>query len=96
MLNNKQIKFLKAIAHNLKAVYQIGKDGISDSMINDILNYLNKHEIVKVRFLQNCEVSFEEAREIFAEADIEVVQNIGGIFVLYKQNRKLKDGIRLP
>ncbi len=96
MLNNKQIKYLKSLAHSLKAIYQIGKDGITDNMINDILNYLKKHEIVKVKFLQNCEISSLEAIEKFNDAKIEVVQNIGGILVLYKRNDKLKDKIKLP
>ncbi len=96
MINNKQIKFLKSLGHELKAIYQIGKDGVTNSLIEDVLNYLNKHELVKVKLLQNCDQCNEEAKELFSNADITVVQSIGSTLLLYKENKKLKDSIKLP
>ncbi len=96
MLSNKQVKFLKSMGHELKAVYQVGKDGVTSNLVEDVLNYLNKHELVKVRLLQNCEQCNDEAKQIFEEANIEVVQSIGSILLLFKQNKKLKNSIVLP
>jgi len=43
MLNPKQKAYLKSLAHSLKPVFQIGKEGLNENMLNDILNYLKKH-----------------------------------------------------
>ena len=48
MLNPKQKAFLKSLAQKEKAKFQIGKEGLSDNLLTDALNYLNKHEIMKI------------------------------------------------
>lgn len=96
MLNPKQKAYLKSLAHPLKACFQIGKDGLSDNLMTDVLNYLNKHELMKISILQNSDVTFAEAEEFFAEADIEFVQSIGRVMVLYKHSDNVKEPIVLP
>lgn len=96
MLNPKQKAYLKSLAQSHKAVFQIGKDGLNENMLQDVLNYLNKHEIVKISILQNSSVSTEEAEAFFEMANIEFVQRIGRVIVLYKHSDKVKDPIVLP
>lgn len=96
MLNPKQKAYLKSLAQSHKAVFQIGKDGLNENMLQDILNYLLKHEIVKVSILQNSSVSVEEAEAFFEMANIEFVQKIGRVLVLYKHSDKAKNPIVLP
>ena len=40
MLNPKQKAFLKSLAQKEKAVFQIGKDGLSENLLTDVLNSL--------------------------------------------------------
>jgi len=96
MLTPKQKAYLKSLAQKEHAVFQIGKDGLSDNLLNDTLNYLNKHEIMKISVLQNSSVSDEEAFEFFESADIEIVQKIGRVIVLYKHSDNVKEPIVLP
>ena len=96
MLNHKQKAFLKSLAQKEKAVFQIGKDGLNQNMLTDVLNYLNKHELIKISILQNSLVTFEEATVFFEKANIDVVQTIGRIIVLYKHSDNAKDPIILP
>lgn len=96
MLTPKQKAFLKSLAHPLKAVFQIGKDGLSENLRTDLLNYLNKHELMKVSILNNASVSLEEIEQFLNEVDIELVQNIGHILVLYKHSETIKSPIVLP
>ena len=84
MLTSKQKSYLKGLAHNLNPVFQIGKEGIQDNMKYDIVAYLAKHELMKVSILNNSDVN------------IEVVQTIGKIMVLYKKSKKAKNPIILP
>ena len=96
MLTSKQKSYLKSLAHNLNPVFQIGKDGINDNMKYDIVAYLAKHELMKVTILNNSDVTKEEATSIFEDVNIEVVQTIGRILVLYKPSKKAKNPIILP
>lgn len=96
MLRPKQKAYLKSLAHHLRPVYQIGKDGISEEMLDGIYNHLVAHELMKVTILNNSDVSFDEAKEVFENAGIEVVQKIGHILVLYMQSDKNKNPIVIP
>lgn len=87
MLNKQEIKELKGQAHHLKAIFQIGKNGLSDELIEGVDNAFNNRELIKISILQNCpydkkEVAFDLARL----TDSEVVQIIGRTIVLYKEN----------
>ena len=96
MLNPKQKAYLKSLAHPLKPTFQIGKDGLNENMLHDILNYLNKHELMKVSILQNSFVTFDEAEAYFEMAGIEFVQSIGRTMVLYKHSDNAKNPIIFP
>ena len=96
MLTTKQRVYLRSLAQKEKACFQIGKDGLSENLLTDVLNYLNKHELMKVSILQNSMVDEEEAKEFFEEAGIEFVQHIGRVLVLYKHSNTVKDPIVLP
>ena len=95
MLTSNQKRQLKAMANHINAVFQVGKDGVNSNMITDVLNYLNKHELMKVSILQNCPQTKEEVADAFANSDIEVVQIIGKTVVLYKQSENAKNPIIL-
>lgn len=96
MLNPKQKAYLKGLAHPLKACFQIGKDGLSENLRTDVLNYLNKHELIKISILNNSSVTDAEAIEFFEAADIEFVQKIGRVLVLYKHSDNIDNPIVLP
>lgn len=96
MLTPKQKAYLKSLAHPLKPVFQVGKEGLNENMLNDILNYLNKHELMKVSIPQNSSVTFDEAEAYFEMVDIEFVQSIGRTMVLYKPSKNAKNPIELP
>ena len=96
MLTPKQKAFLKSLANKVPATFQIGKEGLSENLLTDVLNYLNKHEIIKISVLQNASVEDVEIIEFFAKANIEFVQKIGRQVVLYKHSDNVKEPIVLP
>ena len=96
MLTTKQKVYLRSIAQKIKPVCQIGKDGLSSNLMDTVLAYLKKHELIKVSILQNSVVTFEEAKEFFESEGIEFIQSIGRQIVLYKENPELENGIELP
>lgn len=96
MLTGKQKRFLRAEAHHLKPIFQVGKTGVNDNMIEQIKDVLEKRELIKVSILQNC----MEDKDVVADklsqgTDAYIVQIIGNNIVLYKESIENKQ-IQLP
>ena len=53
MLTGKQKQYLKSTAVNFSAVVQIGKEGITDNVINSVTEALAARELIKVKINQN-------------------------------------------
>ncbi|KRM96614.1 hypothetical protein FC19_GL000912 [Liquorilactobacillus aquaticus DSM 21051] len=91
-LTGKQKRFLRAQAHSLKPLFQIGKEGLNTVWIKEVRNALNKRELVKINLLQNAPSDTGEVRKYLeAKTDIQVVQEIGHILVLYRQADNIKN-----
>lgn len=87
MLTSKQRAYLRSIAQSYDTIFQIGKGGISDNLIMQVNDALRKRELIKLRVLDNCELSSREAADAIAEqVKADVVQVIGTRFVLFKRN----------
>lgn len=91
MLTGKQKRFLRAEAHHLTPIFQVGKGGVNDEMIKSIRDVLEVRELIKVRILDNCEEDKNDVAQALAKgARAELVQLIGLTVVLYKESRENK------
>ncbi|QKY69518.1 ribosome assembly RNA-binding protein YhbY [Lentibacillus sp. CBA3610] len=96
MLTGKQKRYLRSEAHHLKPIFQVGKTGVNDNMIQQINEALEKRELLKVSILQNCmEDKHTVSEQLSAGTGAEVVQIIGHMIVLYKASEENKR-IQLP
>ncbi|MFC0522535.1 ribosome assembly RNA-binding protein YhbY [Pontibacillus salicampi] len=96
MLTGKQKRFLRSKAHHLNPIFQVGKTGVTDNMINQIADVLEKRELIKISILQNnFDDKNEVANELAQGSGAEVVQIIGNTIVLYKESTENKE-IQLP
>ena len=87
MLNSKQRALLRGIASNYETIFQIGKGGISETMISQVDDALRKRELIKLRVLDNSMYTAREAaEEIASKTGADVVQVIGSRFVIFKRN----------
>lgn len=87
MINKTQKQKLKSMAHDLKPIFQIGKNGLSDDLIIGIDSVLEKRELIKVSVLQNCPYDKKEiAYDLANLTNSEVVQIIGRTIILYRQS----------
>ena len=87
MLTSKQRAYLRGIAQSYETIFQVGKGGISENLIIQVNDALKKRELIKLRVLDNCELTAREAAETIAEqTHADVVQVIGSRFVLFKRN----------
>lgn len=87
MLTSKQRAYLRALANTLEPTFLIGKGGLNDNMTVDIDMALEARELVKVKILNNSMEDPKEASiEIAEKLGADVVQVIGGKFILYRQS----------
>ena len=85
MLNNSQKRFLKAQAHSLKPVVITGERGLTETVMAEIDNALNHHELIKVRInAEDREQREAMTAEIASTTGADTVQRIGHIVVLFR------------
>lgn len=96
MLTGKQKRYLRAKAHHLDPIFQVGKGGVNENMIKQISDALEARELFKVSILQNCEEDKTQVAEQLAKGSgAEIVQIIGHTIALYKESVENKQ-IILP
>ena len=96
MITSKQRAYLRSLANSLTPIGQIGKDGITQSVIESVEKALKAREIVKLTVLETALLSAREASDALCEAlSAEGVQCIGNRLVIYKRNDE-KPQITLP
>lgn len=89
MLNSKQRAKLRSIASNLEPMIIIGKDGLTDNVLEQIEKQLYAHEMVKISVLEGAEENSKEYLHQVAESlNAEEVCSIGRKFVVYKMSNK--------
>src|SRR5690625_2500766 len=96
MLTGKQKRFLRKEAHHLKPIFQVGKYGVTENMISQIADALEKRELLKVNIIKNCiEDKETNANQLTTDTQSEIVQIIGNNLVFYKESLEHKT-ITLP
>lgn len=95
-LTSKQRAYLKSLASTLDPVFQIGKSSITPEITEAVSECFNRHELIKINVLKNCEDDAREIASILADrTHSTVVQVIGKKIVLYKPDKD-KPKIELP
>ncbi len=92
MLNSKQRAALRAEANGLDPIFQIGKEGVTESVIAQVEDTFNTRELfkVKVHLETSPETPKEIAQKIAEATKCDVVQVVGGTIVLFRINLMLR------
>jgi RNA-binding protein len=95
-LTSQAARSLRALAHSLKPLVHVGKNGVNDDVARAVGEALLAHELIKVKVLSECPITADEAGAELSEATrADVAQRIGRIVVLYKPHPK-KPKIKVP
>jgi len=87
MLSGKQRSYLRGEANEFDPVIHIGKDGISESVLEQVEELLEIHELIKGRVLDNAPQGVKDnAYELAEKTNSEVVQVIGNVFIIFRQD----------
>lgn len=87
-LTGKQRKYLRGIAHSLNPVVQIGKNGLTDSILKQIDDALSTHELIKLKFIDFIDEKKKIASDIEKKLECEICGSIGHVYVFFRQNRE--------
>ena len=97
MLKPGDRKYLKGLAHHLKPVVHVGKQGLIANLITTLNKALDAHELIKVKFVDLKEQRRELSLEIATRTNSELAGLVGNIAILYRQHPdREKRKIRLP
>jgi RNA-binding protein len=83
-LTGAQRKYLRGMAHYLKPVVQLGKNGLTDPVIETIDKALDDHELIKVR-IAGAGTKRELADQIAERTGSAWVGMVGFVVTLYRQ-----------
>ena len=93
-LRGKQKRFLRAQANHLQPIFAVGKEGLTKNWLAQLDGALDRRELIKVNILQNADVDTDELKAFIEDnTDIQVVQTIGRVLVLFKvsANKDLRE-----
>ena len=81
----------RAKANSLEPLFQVGKGGMSEAIIKQTDDALTARELIKVKvLLESSPVTPREVADELAQAtNSEVIQVIGGVIVLYRENPEI-------
>ena len=96
VLTSAQNRFLRGIAHDLKALLQIGGKGVTPAFLAELDDVLERHELVKVKVAaEDREARDALIDELIQASGAALVQRIGHVAVLYRPAKE-KRQIVLP
>lgn len=81
----------RAKANSLEPFFQVGKGGMSEAIIKQTDDALKARELIKVKvLLESSPVTPREVADELAQAtNSDVIQVIGGVIVLYRENPEI-------
>lgn len=96
-LTSKQRAHLRGLAHPLKPVLHIGKEGVTGDVVEAAVEALRTRELMKVRILENAPGGTRQTAEELALqlVDAHLVQVIGRTAVIYRPDED-DPQIKLP
>lgn len=94
-LSDSQKRHLRGLGHHLKPVVWVGQHGLKDSVLAEIGQALDFHELIKVKIAAEREERAVIAAAICEQTQSELIHSIGQMVILFRRNTK-KPKIALP
>lgn len=90
-MKSRERAYLRKLANPIEPIFQIGKGGISENMVEMVNQALEARELIKGSILQTCELTPREALDELCElTGAEGISAIGRKIVLYKESKENK------
>lgn len=93
IIKGKKNRYLRSQAATMKPVLQVGREGITENLLNQFEMLIEKSELIKISLLQNTRVEPQDMIDAVNRFDAEIVpiQTIGSKMIFYKKASKIKN-----
>lgn len=92
-----QRKYLRGLAHAVKPVVHLGKSGITDTLLRNVVEALESHELIKVRFVEFKDERKQLSAEIADRSSSALVGVVGHNAIFYRPHAEPEQRrIRVP
>lgn len=89
MITTKERAVLRGIAQKEEAIFQIGKNGVTETLLTELDIALEARELIKISVLKSSDLSAKlMINEVAEMLKAEPVQAIGNKLILYRRSRK--------
>lgn len=94
VLTSRERAHLKARAHTLAPIVQVGHTGVTDALVAEVDRALTAHELIKVRLGgADRDVRNAHAETLCARTDAASVQRVGKVVVLWRPRVEGEEGL---
>ena len=88
-MTGKERAALRRMANTIQPIFQIGKGGVGEAMLEQLGMALDARELIKITVLETADVTAREACDILCQAlGAEPVQCIGRKVTIFRRNEK--------
>lgn len=95
-MTSKQRAYLRGLANTMNPIFQIGKNGLTDVLIQQLDDALEARELIKITVLETAPENVKDlGNEISERTDSIFVQAVGNKITLFRQKKK-NSKISLP
>lgn len=94
-LNNRQLRYLRGLTHDLNPVVMVGDKGLSENVLGEIENALEHHELIKVRIRADRDERRALMDRIAEQFKAEQVHSIGQVACYYRRHPE-RPALELP
>jgi RNA-binding protein len=87
-LSNPQKRYLRGLAHDLKPIVLVGAKGVTPSLVAELDQALDQHELIKVKVAaEDRETRDAWIADLAGQSEAELVSRIGHTAVLYRRSK---------
>ncbi len=94
-LSNAQKRYLRGLTHGINPVVMVGEKGLTEHVLEEIDQALDRHELIKVRLRTDRESRKAFSAEIVNRFGAEPVHAIGQVACFFRRNPE-RQVIELP
>ena len=95
-MTSKQRAYLRGLANTIDPIFQIGKNGLTDVLIQQLDDALEARELIKITILETAQENVKDLGNKISERTNSIfVQAVGNKITLFRQKKK-NSKINLP
>ena len=85
-LDSGQRQYLRRLAHDLRPVVQIGRQGLTPAVIAAVDTALLAHELIKIKFGEFKDEKADLTEQLTAATDSTLVGMVGNVAMLFREH----------